>query len=76
MEPVVNPNFFYLLPIGAGKEAQAFRVNAIHSTGQDSSYTIRLKMNIDDTIYAARRGLDAYLGRELSEAIKARAAAQ
>ena len=27
-------------------------------------------------IYAARRGLDAYLGRELSEAIKARAAAQ
>jgi uncharacterized PurR-regulated membrane protein YhhQ (DUF165 family) len=27
-------------------------------------------------IYAARRGLDAYLGRELSEAIKVRAAAQ
>ena len=57
MEPVVNPNFIYLLPIGPGQQAQAFRVNAVHSTGQDSSYTIRLKMNIDDTIYAARRGV-------------------
>src|ERR1700754_5274497 len=57
MQPVVNPNFVYLLPIGPGKEAQAFRVNAVQSTGQDSVYTIRLKMNIDDTIYAARRGV-------------------
>src|ERR1700743_2220015 len=57
MEPVVNPNFIYLLPIGPGQQTQAFRVNAVHSTGQDSSYTIRLKMNIDDTIYAARRGV-------------------
>ncbi len=57
MAPVVNSNFIYLLPIGPGKEAQAFRVNAVHSTGQDSSYTIRLKMNIDATIYAARRGI-------------------
>jgi hypothetical protein len=57
MQPVVNPDFTYLLPIGPGMEAQAFRVNAVHSTGQDSSYTVRLKMKTDDTIYAARRGV-------------------
>jgi murein DD-endopeptidase MepM/ murein hydrolase activator NlpD len=57
IQPVVNPDFTYLLPIGPGMEAQAFRVNAVHSTGQDSSYTVRLKMKPDDTIYAARRGV-------------------
>jgi hypothetical protein len=61
MQPVVNPNFIYLLPIGPGKEAQAFRVVEGHGSPQDSSYTIRLKMNIDDTIYAARRGVVTFV---------------
>jgi len=57
MQPVVNPNFVYVLPIGPGMQTQAFRINAVHSTGQDSAYTVRLKMNVDDTIFAARRGI-------------------
>jgi len=57
MQPVVNPDFVYLLPIGQGIQTQAFRINAVHSTGQDSAYTVRLKMNIDDTIFSARRGI-------------------
>jgi len=53
MQPVVHPDFVYLLPIGPGMEAQAFRITVAH----DSSYTVRLKMKPDDTIYAARRGV-------------------
>lgn len=54
MSPVPNPDFTYLLPIGPGMEAQAFRINTSRT---DSTYAIRLKMKNDDTIYAARRGI-------------------
>lgn len=57
MQPIVNADFTYLLPSGPGMETQAFRINSTRSTGQDSVYTIRLKMKNDDTIYAARRGV-------------------
>ncbi|MBS1664851.1 MAG: M23 family metallopeptidase [Bacteroidetes bacterium] len=53
LSPVPNPDFVYLLPIGPTLETQAFRINV----NRDSSYTVRLKMKNDDTIYAARRGI-------------------
>ena len=71
LHPVVNPDFVYLLPIRPGQEAQAYRVvnnrkDGSAATGaapqaatsmQDSGYAIRLRANIGDTIYAARRGV-------------------
>jgi hypothetical protein len=73
LHPVVDAGFTYLLPIRPGLETQAYRVvNSRHGTGggggagaagvaaasgQDSGYAVRLRANIGDTIYAARRGV-------------------
>jgi len=60
LNPVVNPNFTYLLPTGPGIETQAYRIpnKSAGSTpgGQDSGYSVRLRAKPGDTIYAARRG--------------------
>jgi murein DD-endopeptidase MepM/ murein hydrolase activator NlpD len=61
MNPVVNPNFTYLLPTAPGLETQAYRIpnKGVGSTpgGQDSGYSVRLRAKAGDTIYAARRGV-------------------
>jgi len=61
LNPVVNPNFTYLLPTGPGIETQAYRIpnKPAGSTpgGQDSGYSVRLRAKQGDTIYAARRGI-------------------
>jgi hypothetical protein len=61
LHPVVKLNFTYLLPISPGTETQAYRiVNAKGSNSpgaQDTGYSIRLRANLGDTIYAARRGV-------------------
>jgi len=61
LNPVVNLNFVYLLPITPGLETQAYRVlNAKGSNipgAQDTGYSVRLRAKPGDTIYAARRGV-------------------
>lgn len=61
MNPVVNLNFVYLLPITPGIETQAYRVVNVKGSAaagaQDTGYSIRLRAKPGDTIYAARRGV-------------------
>jgi len=73
INPKVDINFTYLLPIAAGKGAQAYVMDSARKsdTGNPSSggspqqvlsatknwYVIRLKMKPGDTLYAARRGV-------------------
>jgi murein DD-endopeptidase MepM/ murein hydrolase activator NlpD len=60
LNPVVNPNFTYLLPTAPGLETQAYRIPNTHSSNpgaQDSGYSVRLRAKSGDTIYAARRGV-------------------
>ena len=59
IQPVIDPNFTYLLPFAPGKEAQAYRIENHGSAGdeRDSGYAIRVRMKPGDTIYAARRGV-------------------
>jgi hypothetical protein len=60
IDPVVNPDYVYLLPVAPGVETQAYRIPNTHGTGpgiQDSGYSVRLRANLGDTIYAARRGV-------------------
>lgn len=62
MNPVVNPNFTYLLPTSPGLETQAYRIPNTRSNAnapgfQDSGYSVRLRAKAGDTIYAARRGV-------------------
>jgi hypothetical protein len=60
INPVVNTNFTYLLPVGPGHETQAYRIlnGPSNVTGaQDSGYSARLRASLGDTIYAARRGV-------------------
>ena len=61
LNPLVNLNFVYLLPITPGIETQAYRVtNAKGSAtqgAQDTGYSVRLRAKPGDTIYAARRGV-------------------
>jgi hypothetical protein len=62
IHPRVNPDFTYLLPIGPGKQAQAFEMENLDKPGTGDSqprgwYVIRLRMKPGDTIYAARRGI-------------------
>ena len=56
LHPTPHPDFTYLLPIGPGKETQAYEINKTFVAGQDSGFAIRLKMKQGDTIYSARRG--------------------
>lgn len=62
LNPVVNPNFTYLLPTAPGLETQAYRIPNTKNAGstpggQDSGYSVRLRAKQGDTIYAARRGI-------------------
>lgn len=73
LNPQVNTDFTYLLPITPGKEAQAYELQNIAkpiapdpsaarglpqaTPGPESWYSIRLKMKPGDTLYAARRGM-------------------
>ncbi|HLZ85962.1 MAG TPA: hypothetical protein VKQ52_01925, partial [Puia sp.] len=48
LNPVVNPNFTYLLPTTPGQETQAYRIPntkgaASVTGGQDSGYSVRLR---------------------------------
>lgn len=61
INPEVNPGFVYLLPVGNGKETEAFELKYFKIAPQDPDpkdwYAIGLKMNYGDTVYAARRGI-------------------
>jgi hypothetical protein len=62
INPKVNTDFTYLLPISPGKETQAYEMqNPDQQTPGDPTpknwYLIRLRMKPGDTIYAARRGM-------------------
>ena len=72
MNPVVNPNFTYLLPTAPGQETQAYRIPNAQGAGskpggQDSGYSVRLRAKPGDTIYAARRGVVTVLDVSNSE---------
>ncbi|MFI5152537.1 MAG: M23 family metallopeptidase [Chitinophagales bacterium] len=62
INPVVDPDFTYLLPIRPRKEAQVYEMTSPEksSPGEPDSrnwYVIRLKMKPGDTIFCARRGI-------------------
>jgi hypothetical protein len=58
LQPKPDTGFTYLLPIGPGKEAQAYEMNnPSGGTAQQNVYVIRLRMKPGDTIYAARKGV-------------------
>ena len=62
INPRVNPDFTYLLPIAPGKQAQAYEMENMDKQNPGDPrpkdwYVIRLKMNPGDTIFAARRGI-------------------
>lgn len=71
INPVVNLNFTYLLPIMPGTETQAYRVVNAKGTNnpgaQDTGYSVRLRAKPGDTIYAARRGVVTYVDVSNSE---------
>ncbi len=56
----VKMNFPYLLPVGVGKEAQAFNCDYVVSNPGDPEpiewYGVGFKLATGDTVYAARRG--------------------
>jgi hypothetical protein len=59
LDPQINTDFTYLLPIGPGKQAQAYEqaVSPAASPGDlRSSFAIRFRMKPGDTLYSARRG--------------------
>ncbi|HMH22206.1 MAG TPA: M23 family metallopeptidase [Puia sp.] len=61
LDPHVDQDFTYLLPVSPGKQVQAYEIGSApkpDAAGKDagSLYAIRLKMKPGDTIYAARRG--------------------
>jgi Peptidase family M23 len=61
INPQINPDFTYLLPIAPGKMAQVYELESSTSSsstaiGLKEWYAIRIRMNPGDTIYAARRG--------------------
>jgi len=62
IDPKVDSNFVYMLPIAAGKEAQAYELTNAEKPGPGEPqpkdwYMIRLRMKPGDTIYSARRGV-------------------
>lgn len=60
INPKVNLNFTYLLPIGIGKETEPFEISYLRMNARDPEpkdfYAIGLKVRYGDTVYAARRG--------------------
>ncbi len=61
INPQINPDFTYLLPIAPGKLAQVYELESASGSiasglGLKEWYAIRIRMNPGDTIFAARRG--------------------
>jgi Peptidase family M23 len=63
MNPVVNKDFTYLLPISPGKEAQVYEMSpdklkdsSVRTSDSAYWYVLRFKMKSGDTIYASRKG--------------------
>jgi hypothetical protein len=58
LQPVINPDFTYLLPISPGKQAQIYEMTPVKGTDSASGwYVIRIRMKAGDTIYASRKGI-------------------
>jgi len=62
INPQVNPDFTYVLPVSPGKEVQAYELlNREKPNPGDPEpknwYVIRLRMKPGDTLFAARRGM-------------------
>ena len=61
LNPKVNPDFIYLMPIGKGKEAEVFELSYLKILVKDPEpkdwYAVGFKMKYLDTVYAARRGV-------------------
>lgn len=65
INPTVKNDFTYLLPIKPGNGTEAFmltyfRINEQQPEAKDW-YAIGLKMNLGDTVYAARRGIVSHV---------------
>lgn len=61
INPVINPDFTYLLPSGKGKEIEVLELRSRTVNEKDIQpkdwYTLGIKFNKGDTIFAARRGV-------------------
>ncbi|MEI6139854.1 MAG: M23 family metallopeptidase [Mariniphaga sp.] len=61
INPGINLNFTYLLPLGEGKKTKALPMGYLKVNTQDREpkdwYAIGFKMDYGDTVYAARRGI-------------------
>jgi hypothetical protein len=62
LNPTIDTGFVYLLPIGPGKETQAYEIRNTATKTPDGRqlknwYAIRMRMKPGDTLYAARRGV-------------------
>jgi hypothetical protein len=57
MNPLVSPDFTYLLPISPGKSAQFYEMSPDKAADSANWYVVRLRMKAGDTIYAARKGV-------------------
>lgn len=61
INPKVNADFIYLLPVQPGKTMEVFELKYLKINYKDLEpknwYTVGLKTNQGDTIYAARRGV-------------------
>jgi len=61
INPKINRDFTYLLPVGIGKTTETFNIEYLNINKKDPEpkdfYAIGFKTNIGDTIFAARRGI-------------------
>ena len=61
LNPKVNPDFIYLMPVGKGKESEVFELSFLKINTKDplpkDFYVVGFKMKYQDTVYAARRGV-------------------
>lgn len=61
LNPKVNPDFIYLMPVGKGKETEVFELGFLKINTNDPEpkdfYVVGFKMKYQDTVYAARRGV-------------------
>jgi uncharacterized protein YceK len=61
LNPKVNPDFVYLLPVGKGKTTEVFELGFLKINTNDPEpkdfYVVGFKMKFQDTVYAARRGV-------------------
>lgn len=61
VNPKVDPNFTYLLPVGEGKTTIPFNIEYLKINDKNPEpkdfYVIGFKLDLGDTIFAARRGI-------------------